>query len=216
MLGNINMNRNMVTNLDDPTDGRDAVNKDYVDTLSNDLEVKIENLESSVFGVSDPDVLADDIDGTMPVTYAYMTVQIKEKVTTIEHDILKFSTAMTPNTCVHIFVYCSRTVEASESDPNTYDASPRYFAIPGRICGGVTNAQTPTVNDYTWINGSPTYIGADGNGGSAYTGPSYRYFVIPERGMIEISVFYNKFKIGNTDYTRTVVKCDAEEGNPIT
>lgn len=211
MTGDINMNNHKVTNVPTPEVDKDAVNKSYVDTIVSGLEDEIESLEGDIFGVASPDPYLDSIDGSTPVSYVYMTVSAKDKVEEINHNILKLTTAMQPNTCIHVFAYCNLTsTESASTGPNTYNSSNRVFIIPHRICGGVINNGTPTANDYTWINGEPGYIGAAGTGASAVESAD-RQFTIPARGMVEISIFYNTFTISNTQYSRTVVKCDGEE-----
>ena len=223
MTGNLKMGNNKIVGLANPTEGKDAVN---LDTLNEKVTQLTNIIYSPTNSVSEPDTLLSAIDGEKQVSYAYYINQQTSSggQNTITGNTLGFETSMLPNSCIHIFAYSSAHAKYNEiATPYTYSGEDGYVDIPARIFGGGGDGQ-PTNKDYTFINGEATYVGVNGlkpndsqnnpqTESQAHYVSTPRRFKIPAYGMIEISVFYNVFtKPGTQDtYSRTVVKCDAEE-----
>ena len=198
MSGNINMGLNKITRLEDPTADTDAANKKYVDDLISTVTETVTDLVQELTSVSEPDTFFDAIDGECSANVAYVLMEKKE----FFHDTLGLSTAMKPNTTIHVFVYCT----IDEGNMYTYGSVEPTITIPAHFCGGVTSGSA-TQYDSTWVNGTPTYIGPAGNGGTAYQGNDYQ-ITIPSRGFVEMSIFYNVYTVNNVQYSRTIIKCD--------
>lgn len=224
MTGILKVGNHRVSGVSDPQYNTDGVNKKYVDDIRDTL---VSQIESPVNSVSYPDTYLSNIDGTKQVSYAYYTTETTGGTTRISGNVLGFQYPMEANSCIHIFAYSSASAKNGEIPvPYTYDSGTGYIDIPIRLCGRLDGNGTPNARDYTFINGEGTYIGVNGlvpnnsnNQPQQASQPhidsnSVRRFRIPEFGMIEISVFYNEFKKdpnSNDVYSRTVIKCDAEE-----
>lgn len=205
--GDLSMRGNSILDVSTPISDYEAVNKIYVDNIASSITTWINEHVS----FQNPDVYADEIDGTKSTTYAYM--YFDELKSSMVHDILGLTTAMRQNSTITVFVYAARYIKQSGITPAayTYDVQQRYLRIPRRFYGGYTTQDLPTERDYTWINGEPSYIGPAGNAGYEYLGPEYRTFLIPEFGMIKLTITYNWWVSQGSAWSRTNIHCDAEE-----
>lgn len=199
MSGNINMSNHSITNVNTPVNQKDAANKKYVDDQISAASTTVTNNVIAALTEVDcnPDVLLDEVDGTKPVSVCRIEFEKKE----FSHNMLGLETAMNPDTTIHLFVYCPY----DGGGDNTYGSVSPTITIPSHFTGRGSSTIT---NDYTWINGQPTYIGTTGTGGNAYQAPTDFEVQIPSMGFVEISIFFNVFTINNVEYSRTIIKCE--------
>ena len=168
MDGDIDMNGNFISHLEDPIDDQDAATKRYVDSVAgNSWSTIITNVSRLV--------------GTQSVIWAYAAPRSMAT--------LGFAgTAMVPNTTCHIFVLGnnSNSVAFNSSD----------LTIPYNIeCGDVSDGTNTVIID------NVVYM-SDGNEINRNS-PSY---TIPQNGILEISVMFQKLTIGGSKKYMTIIK----------